>query len=168
MKRGLITATAVMKILVLYQIVAKRNAQFIKPALTVTSLDINKNVTFAHVKQHLKIVFGNHKKSFIHVRHKNDTELSKEFGEIKKHNGTPKITWKVIRICRSHNPNSKCCLLCLNQKYEIATYKGYNFLNKRTEIINNCRHRSKYKLASCETIDWRQIHAIRYHYNASL
>ena len=28
----------------------------IKPTLTVTSLDINKNVTLAHVKQHLKIV----------------------------------------------------------------------------------------------------------------
>ena len=28
----------------------------IKPTLTVTSLDVNKNVTLAHVKQHLKIV----------------------------------------------------------------------------------------------------------------
>ena len=58
-------------------------------------------------------------------------------------------------------------LLCLTDKYEIATYKGDNLLNKRTEIINTCRHRSKYKLANCETIDRRQIHAIRYHYNAS-
>ena len=49
--------------------------------------------------------FGNHKKSFNHAKHKNDTELSKEFWEIKKHSGTPKITWKIIRICRSYNPN---------------------------------------------------------------
>ena len=28
-----------------------------------------------------------------------------------------------------------------------------NLLNKRTGIINTCRHRSKYKLANCETID---------------
>ena len=97
--------------------------------------------------------FGNHKKSFNHLKHKNDTELSKEFWEIKKRNGTPKITWKIIRICPSYNPNSKRCLLCLNEKYEIATYKGNNLLNKRTEIINTCRHRSKYKLANCETID---------------
>ena len=62
-------------------------------------------------------------------------------------------TWKIIRICPSYNPNSKRCLLCLNEKYEIATYKGNNLLNKRTEIINTCRHRSKYKLANCETID---------------
>ena len=101
----------------------------------------------------IKDRFGNHKKSFNHLKHKNDTELSKEFWEIKKRNGTPKITWKIIRICPSYNPNSKRCLLCLNEKYEIATFKGNNLLNKRTEIINTCRHRSKYKLANCETID---------------
>ena len=98
--------------------------------------------------------FGNHKKSFNHLKHKNDTELSKEFWEIKKRNGTPKITWKIT--------------LCLNDKYEITTYKGDNFLNKRAEIIINAyRHRSKYKLVNCEAIDWRQIHATRYHYNTS-
>ena len=48
-----------------------------------------------------KDCFGNHKMLFIHVKHKNDMELSKGFWEIKKRNGTPKITWKVIRICRS-------------------------------------------------------------------
>ena len=36
--------------------------------------------------------FGNHKKSFEHVKHKNDTELSKEFWENKKRIATPKIT----------------------------------------------------------------------------
>ena len=32
--------------------------------------------------------------------------------------------------------------------------------------MNTCRHRSKNKLGNCETIDWNQIHAIKYHYNA--
>ena len=80
-------------------------------------------------------------------------ELSKEFSKIKKRNGTPKITWRIITICRSYNPNSKRYLLCLNEKYEIATYKEGNLLNKRTEIINTCRHRSIYKLANCDTIN---------------
>ena len=51
-----------------------------------------------------KDCFGNYKKSFNHVKHENDTELSKEFWEIKKHNGTPRITWKIISACRSYNP----------------------------------------------------------------
>ena len=58
MKRGLITATTVIKILVLYQTVVKQNALFIKPVLTLRSLDINESVTLAHVKQHFKIVSG--------------------------------------------------------------------------------------------------------------
>ena len=49
--------------------------------------------------------------------------------------------------------SSKRCLLCLNEKYEIATYKEDNLLNKRTKIINTCRHRKKYKLANYHTID---------------
>ena len=97
--------------------------------------------------------FGNHKMSFNHIKDKYDTELSKEFWEIKKRNVTPKITWKIIRICCSYNPNRKRCLLCLNEKYEIATYKGDNLLNKGTEIINTCKYRSKYKLANCDPID---------------
>ena len=58
MKCRLITVTAVIKIIVLYQTVVKQNASFIKPTFTVTSLDTNKNVALAHVKQHLKIVPG--------------------------------------------------------------------------------------------------------------
>ena len=65
-------------------------------------------------------------------------KLSKEFQEIKKRNGTPKTTWKIIRICPCYNPNSKHCLLCLKEKYKIATYKGDNLFNKRIEIINTC------------------------------
>ena len=48
----------------------------------------------------------------------------------------------------------------------IYTYKGDKLLNKGTEIINTCRRRNKYELASCEAIDWRQIHSIRCNYNA--
>ena len=80
-------------------------------------LDINKNVTLTHVKQHLKVVSH----EFMSFKCRNDMEQSKQFWEIKKHNGTPKITWKIIRICSSYNPNSKNCLLCLNEKYKIAT-----------------------------------------------
>ena len=102
-------------------------------------------------KATLKDRFWNHKKSFNHVEHKNYTKLSQEFWEIKKRNGTPKITWKNIIICRCYNPNSKHCLLCLNEEYETATYIEDNLLNKRTKMINTCRHRNKYNLAKCET-----------------
>ena len=150
MKWGLITETAVIKILVLYQVVVKRSAQFI------VDCDIAGYKQICYLdscETTFKDRFANHKKSFNHVKHKNDTELLKEFWEIKQRNGTRKITWKIMRMCRFCNPNSKRYLLCLNEKYEIAIHKGDNLLNKRTEIINTCRHRSKNKLANCETID---------------
>ena len=42
--------------------------------------------------------------------------------------------------------NTKMCSLCLNEKLEIARYKGRNLLNKRSEIINKCRHQNKFAL----------------------
>ena len=44
-------------------------------------------------------------------------------------------------------------MLCLNEKYEIACYKGANLLYKRTEILGTCRHRNKYRLKNCDSKD---------------
>ena len=37
-----------------------------------------------------------------------------------------------------YSPQTKRCLLCLNEKLEIAAYKEQNLLNKRNEIISKC------------------------------
>ena len=36
--------------------------------------------------------------------------------------------------------------MCLNEKLEIASYKDDNLLNKRSELINKCRHQNKFNL----------------------
>ena len=59
----------------------------------------------------------------------------KNFGKSNSAMKHQKITWKFIAICCSYNPNSNHCLLCLKEKYEIATYRGDSLLNKRTETI---------------------------------
>ena len=105
------------------------------------------------MKQHLKIGSEIIKGRSTTLNIKMIRNYQKNFGKSKSEIEHQKLHIKIIRICRSYNPNSKRCLLCLNEKYEIATYKGDNLLNKRTEIINTCRHRSKYKLANCDTID---------------
>ena len=92
--------------------------------------------------KNVKERFWNHKKLFNHIKYKNGKVLSQEFWKTKKCNGTTKIIQKIIRMCRSYNPDSKLRHLCLNQKYEIATYKEDILLNKRSEIINTCRHGS--------------------------
>ena len=42
--------------------------------------------------------------------------------------------------------NQKKYYLCLNEKLEIASYKGDNLLSKMSELINNCRHQNKFTL----------------------
>lgn len=44
-------------------------------------------------------------------------------------------------------------ILCLNEKYEIATNKRDDLLSKRTEIFGTCRHRNRYKLRSYDLKD---------------
>ena len=52
--------------------------------------------------------------------------------------------------CHANNQKKRQCILCLNQKYEIACYKRDNLLNKITEILGTCRHGNKYKLKNCD------------------
>ena len=76
--------------------------------------------------------FANHKKSFNHVKHKKETELSKEYWKIKN---------------KGEIPNSGKCNLCLNEKKFILEQCEFsNILNKRDEIISKCRYKNKFRL----------------------
>ena len=106
------TESVAIKILVLYQIASKQ-----------TNIDCE--IAGYKEKYYLascEITFKGRFELQNHIKQSNDTELSKKW-EIKMHNGAPKVVWKVIRIFRSYNPNSKRCLLCLNEKCKIETYK---------------------------------------------
>ena len=82
----------------------------------------------------LKTRYSNHKKSFDHKKPKNDMQASKE---------EPVLVWKILRQYQPYIVNTKWCLLCLNEKLQIAIYRGNNMLNKRTEIIKKCSYRNK-------------------------
>ena len=56
---------------------------FTKPTLIATSLDINKNVTLAHVKQHLKIVSGIIKSRSTTLNTKATRNYQNNFGKLK-------------------------------------------------------------------------------------
>ena len=90
--------------------------------------------------------FGNHTKSFRDNTYSKDTELSKEIWKLKEKNATFEVHWRIRRLCRSYEPSSRKCLLCLNEKMDILDYDGDNLLNKRSEIISTCRHRLKHSL----------------------
>ena len=76
---------------------------------------------------------SNHKKSFNLNEYKNKRELSSEIWRIKSSGHHPKVKWEIVKKCVPYNPETKRCLLCLNEKLEIAAYKEQNLLNKRNE-----------------------------------
>ena len=97
-----------------------------------------------------KLRYANHKKSFTCKKYSNNTELSKEFWLIKNKGANAKLEWKILKQCPSYNPTSNRCTLCLSEKLSILEYRGDNMLNKRSEIISTCRHRSKFLLKSID------------------
>ena len=61
------------------------------------------------------------KKSFKKQCHKNETELSKKYCNIKQENGVPIIIWKVLEKCHTLNQKKTQCILCLNKKKQIGS-----------------------------------------------
>ena len=78
--------------------------------------------------------------------YKHDTKLSTEYWNLKTKQLNPRISWKIKGIYKSYNPTSKRCNLCLTEKLEILDDPDKNLLNKRSEIISQCRHKNKYRL----------------------
>ena len=56
-----------------------------------------------------------------------------------------------IKECQAYNQKKRQCILSLNEKYEIASYKGDNLLNKGTEILGTYRRKNKYRLKNFVT-----------------
>ena len=114
--------------------------------ITSNQRNYKQKVYIGTAKTDFKHRFNNHTKSFNLEHYENDTELSKEYWTIKRNHFIPKVTWRIIRKWAPFNTTKGKCYLCLNEKLEIASYKGDNLLNKRSELINKCRHQNKFTL----------------------
>ena len=84
--------------------------------------------------------------SFNLRKYENSSEITKEVWKIKDQGGEPIVTWRIIKHCPAYNPISKRCTLCLSEKLHVAEYEGDNLLNKREEIISDCRHQNEFML----------------------
>ena len=119
----------------------------------ISSENFQTKIYYGISETKFKTRYSNHKKSFNHEKHKNDTQLSNELWKIKASKEEPVLVWKILGQYQPYNVNTRRRLLCLNEKLQMAIYRGNNMLNKRTEIISKCRHRNKYALASYDSID---------------
>ena len=76
----------------------------------------------------------------------NDTELSKHLWKLKEKKEGYSISWKIIAKAKSYSNTTKRCNLCITEKFFILSNPQMATLNKRNELISNCRHRRKYIL----------------------
>ena len=69
----------------------------------------NEKVYFGVAEKSFKDRFYNHTKSFTHEDYANDTELSKEYWDIKRNNFIPKVTWSIVRECPPYSLSKRKC-----------------------------------------------------------
>ena len=67
--------------------------------ITSSQSNYNDQVYFGVAKKLFKDRFYNHTKSFTHEDYANDTELSKEYWDIKRSNFIPKVAWSIVKEC---------------------------------------------------------------------
>ena len=100
-----------------------------KATITSNQDNYHRKIYYGINETKFKQRYANHIISFRLEKHQSDTELSNELWSIKNNNYTPNNAWEILRKHQTYNPNTKRCSLCLNEKLEIARYKGHNLLN---------------------------------------
>ena len=92
--------------------------------------------------------YANHKSSLKYPSKRNTTELSKYYWELRDKGVDKKdikVDWRIERQAHKYKCGTRRCDLCLTEKLVIALADKSTMLNKRSEIISACPHRTKYR-----------------------
>ena len=96
---------------------------------------------------HFKTRYTGHKSSFKIERNKTATSLSDYIWKNNLNNEN--IKWEILRKSSSYVAGQKHCLLCSSEKVEILhASKDPHLLNKRSELVQQCRHTLKFRLSN--------------------
>ena len=110
----------------------------------VTRMDTGEPETYVGLMANdFKSCYRNHMASFHNNKSRNSTELSKNIWSLKNSNTEFSIVWRIISCASPYNSALKRCNLYMNEKL-IIIFEPYRCtLNKRSELILLCRHRTK-------------------------
>ena len=92
--------------------------------------------------------YSNHLLSIRHERYSNRTELSKYIWDLNREGTSFSISWSICKRASAYSSGSKRCQLCLAEKLCIITADRESMLNKRSELVSTCQHRSKFLLSN--------------------
>ena len=106
-----------------------------------------KKVYYGACEGSFKERWGNHKKSFKNPRYKDESKLSQHVWELNEKKKKYEISWSIVKKCRPYKSTSRRCDLCLSEKLIIVQGDEKQMINKRSEILNKCRHSNKYSFS---------------------
>ena len=92
--------------------------------------------------------YANHKSSFCNPVKKSETCLSKYIWKLKDRNIPYEIKWSLHKQSFPYQCGTRKCDICLSEKLEILKGDPKFLINKRSEIMNKCRHKLKFKLSA--------------------
>ena len=81
------------------------------------------------------------------------TELSKCIWRLKSHGIIPVVKWSIVKRVSSKT-SANYGKLCLTEKFYITrSLSNKNLLNKKSELVNKCRHQNKLLLSNIKKND---------------
>ena len=97
--------------------------------------------------------FRNHTRDFQHKKYEKCTELSKYIWTLKSHEITPIVKWSILKRVNSKTVANYRKLCLAENLYIIKSLDNQNLLNKRSELVNKCRHQNKLLLNNVKRND---------------
>ena len=93
-----------------------------------------------------KTRYNNHTHTF-RDKEQNCTELSKLYWNLTSAGKKPQISWTIEKHANACLQKRKSkCQLCLAKKVSILQANPSTTINRRSELVSKCRHKSKFKL----------------------
>ena len=86
---------------------------------------------------------ANHNQSFKNQNLKKSCKLAQFIWNLKDNNSNFTIEWKLIGRAAPFSVSSNLCRLCILEKYYILYKPTMATINRRSELVSNCRHKSK-------------------------
>ena len=91
--------------------------------------------------------YRNHIKSFTHKKYSNETKLLKHIWHLKQNKTDFTIKWSIIKKSISYTGDPKDVIYVWTKNYKsILKEKNNCFLNKRSEIVLACQHKSRFQV----------------------
>ena len=115
---------------------------------TISSPGIANKHYFGACATTFKLRYTDHKSSIKNERYKNKSQLSNYVWYLKSKKKQFNIQWSIFRKAKPCNNGSNYCDLCTTEKLVIAKSDSRFCLNKKSEIVSTCRHKTKFYLKS--------------------